>query len=971
MSVPFTQPAQGLAARVEARAAAAPDAPALVAGARRMAYGELNAAANRLAAGLIAAGIGPGDLVALELPADARFPVALLAVMKAGAGWLPLDPALPAARRLERLELARPALLLRAPDGPESGWTGLSLPLGEDALADLVSAAAGAALNLGRALDPATTAYVMFTSGSTGRPRGVRVTHGNLFDLFTPITPGLGLTAADTWSWSHSCSFGFSIWEIFGALLHGACLVAVPPALRVDPAAFCALLRAERVSVLSLTPSGLRLLLAGGMLPTLRDGPLRLVALSGEALRADDLAGWFGCFGTGGPRLVSSYAITETAGQLTLREFTPDDLDHARAARLGRPLAGRRLLLLDGQGHPVPTGATGELYVAGDCVAAGYVDDEQLTAARFPQLQSGEGPPLRCYRTGDLARRLPDGELEFAGRADAQLKHRGYRIEPAEIEAALRRHPAIRDAVVGMRGDAGGSQRLVAWLVPETQPAAASCEFWPSLGGYQVYDQLLYDLMGSERARVEAYRSALAAVAPGRVVLDMGTGRDALLARMAAAAGARRVYAVELLPDAAAEARALVERLGLGARISVLEGDAAALTLPEPVEVCTQGIIGNIGSADGIVPLWNAVLPLLAPGAVPVPERCTTLCAPVELPEAARAAPRFAPLAQRYVQALFEREGGEFDLRLCVRNLPPGSLLGRPAPFEDLDFRGPLATTGEGAAQFVIDRDGLLDGLLLWTVVGLAPGISVDYLAEQQAWLPVLLPFGEGGQPVRAGDRLSLRWRIACESDLRCPDYLLEAELEGAGRCVNLRHESRHRGTARGATALHRRLLEPGAAAPAPPAGEELRRWLAAGLPDYMLPASYSWLPALPLNTNGKLDRDALPEPGRTRLAAAATQAPRDPLEGDIAALWCQVLDIAAVGLDEDFFDLGGDSIAAVQLTTGLQRLVDDAVLLEALFDAPTVAGLAGWLRREHAAAVARCYPSAAAAGPPAVPGAA
>lgn len=961
MSAAAGRPARGLVAAVEARAAAAPAAPALVAGGRRLGYGELNAAANRLAATLIAAGIVPGDLVGLELPADARLPVALLAVMKAGAGWLPLDPVLPATRRLERLGLARPALLLRAPDAPGCGWTGRCLSLGDEVLS-----ATGAAPDPGLPLDPAATAYVMFTSGSTGQPRGVRVTCGNLLDLFTPITPELGLTADDTWSWSHSCSFGFSVWEILGALLHGACLVAVPPAVRANPAAFCALLRAERVSVLSLTPSGLRLMLADGALPALAGGALRLVALSGEPLRADDLAGWFGALGADGPRLVSSYAITETAGQLTLREFTPADLDHSRAARLGRPLPGRRLLLLDGEGQPVPAGATGELYVGGDCVAAGYLGEEALTAARFPLLDAGDGRPLRCYRSGDLARRLPDGELEFAGRADAQLKHRGYRIEPAEIEAALRRHPAIRDAVVGLRGDAAGTQRLVAWLVPETAPSAG-CEFWPSLGGYQVYDRLLYDLMGSERARVEAYRAALAAVAPGRVVLDMGTGRDALLARMAAAAGARQVYAAELLPDAAADARALVERLGLAGQVSVLEGDVADLALPEPVEVCTQGIIGNIGSADGIVPLWNAIRPLLAPGARAVPGRCTTLCAPVELPEPARTSPRFAPLARRYVQALFEREGGEFDLRLCVRNLPPGSLLGQPALFEELDFHGPLAASGAGAGEFVIARDGLLDGLLLWTVVDFAPGISVDYLAEQQAWLPVLLPLGAEALPVRAGDRLSLRWRIACESDPRCPDYLLEGELHGAaGResaaPIPLRHASRHRGAGRGTTALHRRLLEPAATVAAPPDGEVLRRWLAAELPDYMLPAAYGWLPALPLTANGKLDRDALPEPARARPVPAA-RMPVDPLERDIAALWCQVLDIDAVGVDQDFFDLGGDSIAAVQLTTGLQRLIDDAVLLEALFDAPTVGGLAGWLRREHAAAVARRYPAAAGAG--------
>jgi len=254
-------------------------------------------------------------------------------------------------------------------------------------------------------------------------------------------------------------------------------------------------------------------------------------------------------------------------------------------------------------------------------------------------------------------------------------------------------------------------------------------------------------------------------------------------------------------------------------------------------------------------------------------------------------------------------------------------------------------------------RDGRLDGLLLWTVVDTGAG-TVDYLSTQQGWLPVYLPLIDGGLGVVAGDEVCLRWERFCESDVRCPDYHVSAVVEARGGTHGpFTHVSRHLETGRARTGVHAALLADFAAEPPAATVEGLREWLAGRLPEHMIPTHWLFLPALPVNPSGKLDRGALPAPGRDRPALAmAYRAPRNRLEEDLARLWSDVLGLDGIGVDDNFFDLGGDSITAVQLTTGLQRLFNDTIMLVAIFDAPTVAGLAAYLQLEHAAAVRRRY---------------
>ncbi|MFP5285014.1 MAG: amino acid adenylation domain-containing protein, partial [Thermoanaerobaculia bacterium] len=424
--------------RFEEQADRAPQAPALSAGGEQLTYRELDERANRLAHHLLARGAGPGGRVALALERSADLVVAILAVLKTGAAYVPLDPAWPAERLAFALEDSGAALLVTPGD-----------------LAGLASRSSSRPV---LAADPALPAYVLYTSGSTGRPKGVVVSHANVDRLFTATGPWFAFGPDDVWTLFHSYAFDFSVWEMWGALLHGGRLVVVPYEESRSPEAFYRLLREERVTVLNQTPSAFRQLLwveeavLGDAPPDLA---LRWVIFGGEALDPACLAPWFGRHGDERPTLVNMYGITETTVHVTFRPLRRSDL--GRGSVLGRPLPDLQVHVLDRHLRPQPIGVPGEICVSGAGLSQGYHGRPDLTAERFLPW-----PGARLYRSGDLARRLPDGDLEYLGRIDDQVKIRGFRIEPGEIAAALAGHPGVRESAVLAR-----ERRLVAYVVPD------------------------------------------------------------------------------------------------------------------------------------------------------------------------------------------------------------------------------------------------------------------------------------------------------------------------------------------------------------------------------------------------------------------------------------------------------------------------------------------------------------------------
>ncbi|GGN53884.1 hypothetical protein GCM10011579_012500 [Streptomyces albiflavescens] len=404
-----------------------PTAPALVHDGTTTTYGELRDRAERLAAGLRTAGVRPGDRVGICLERSADLVVSMLAVLKAGAAYVPMDPAHPE-ERLDRTARDADVRLVVRDTAPYLGATRLDAPCG------------------GTPQDPA---YVIHTSGSTGRPKGVVVPHTNVLALLDATREDLGFCAEDTWTLFHSGAFDFSVWEIWGALLTGARLVIVDHWVARSPAEFHDLLVRESVTVLSQTPSAFGQLRAVDRTAKERL-PVRLVVLGGEALDTRPLLDWFDRYPEDRCRLVNMYGITETTVHATATTVTRREA-LAASRSVGRPLPGWSVSVRDERGHVLPPGAVGEIWVGGAGLALGYLGRPELTAERFVTDPYGGG---RRYRSGDLGRLRADGSLEHLGRIDSQVKVRGFRIELDEIRAVLLEDPAVTAAAVVLSGDA-------------------------------------------------------------------------------------------------------------------------------------------------------------------------------------------------------------------------------------------------------------------------------------------------------------------------------------------------------------------------------------------------------------------------------------------------------------------------------------------------------------------------------------
>ncbi|MCX4090722.1 non-ribosomal peptide synthase/polyketide synthase, partial [Nocardia sp. alder85J] len=462
----------------DATVAAHPDRVAVVADAERLSYRELDRRANHLAHSLIRTGVGPDTLVAVALPRSADLVVALLAVLKAGGGYLPIDPSYPAERIAFMLADAAPICMVTTEQHElivPTGLPVLPVPRPDTAGPDTAgpdTAGPEPVAGAGRAVPrPDNIAYVIYTSGSTGRPKGVAIPHRNVIRLFDNTRAAFGFDEHDVWTMFHSYAFDFSVWELWGPLLHGGTLVVVDFHTARAPEQFLELLRAHRVTVLNQTPSAFHQLAEAD-----RAAPaplaLRYIVFGGEALEPRRLTDWFARRGDTMPRLINMYGITETTVHVTYRALDAA-VARAHGSVVGRAVPGLRTYLLDSRLRPVPIGVPGEIYIAGAQLARGYLGRPALSAARFVADPFG-APGSRLYRSGDLARWSAAGELIHLGRADDQVKVRGYRIELGEIEAAVLAHPQVTHAAVIVRPGGRLGDQLVAYLVTDggTDPDA-------------------------------------------------------------------------------------------------------------------------------------------------------------------------------------------------------------------------------------------------------------------------------------------------------------------------------------------------------------------------------------------------------------------------------------------------------------------------------------------------------------------
>ncbi|WP_156671055.1 MULTISPECIES: non-ribosomal peptide synthetase, partial [unclassified Mycobacterium] len=463
----LTEPATpvSIPALFATQVARSPRAAAVTFEGRSMSYRQLDEASNRLAHLLIRRGAGPGETVALLLPRSADAIVAILAVLKTGAAYLPIDPALPEARIAFMLTDAAPlaAVTTAALAGLLDGHDLTVVDIAHHT----VRAQPKTALP---APGPENVAHVIYTSGTTGMPKGVAVSHHNVTRLFDAAAVCVELTPDQVWTQFHSYAFDFSVWEIWGALLHGGRLVVVPDSVARSPMDFHALLVSEKVTVFSQTPSAVRMLSPQGL-------ESAALVIGAEPVPAELVDRW-----APGRVMVNVYGPTESTIFVSASApLTPG----AGAPPIGSPVPGAALFVLDGWLRPVPTGVIGELYVAGRGVGYGYVRRAGLTATRFVACPFGQ-PGDRMYRSGDLVRWGADGQLQYLGRADEQVKIRGYRIEVGEVRSALAALDGVDEAVVIAREDRPADLRLVGYITGSGDPAELRAELAERLPAYMV-----------------------------------------------------------------------------------------------------------------------------------------------------------------------------------------------------------------------------------------------------------------------------------------------------------------------------------------------------------------------------------------------------------------------------------------------------------------------------------------------------
>ncbi|MFI6875979.1 amino acid adenylation domain-containing protein [Streptomyces sp. NPDC050400] len=959
-----------------------PEAVALIDGARTLTYAELDEHANRLAHHLIARGVRLDDVVGVQLPRSADAVVAMLAVLKAGAAYLPLDPAHPARRLAELAEEAGARVVLT------------------DTVADPASPATRPDLDVPQG----ASAYVLFTSGSTGRPKGVTNEHAAVVNRILWMQDAYGLRPGEAVLHKTPLGFDVSGWEWLWPLAVGARIVVAGDEGRRDPRVIARLIREHAVTTCHFVPSMLRAFL---------DGPaaecadvLRRVVCSGEELPPATARRFRSALPD--TRLYNLYGPTEAAIDVTAWQV-PEQLAPEHEARLpiGTPIAGARLHVLDARLEPVPPGAIGDLFIGGVPLARGYHGRSGLTADRF--LPDPFTPGGRLYRTGDRARWTADGTLDYLGRADHQLKIRGQRIEPGEIEAVLGAHPAVERAVVLPFRDAEGDLQLAAYagLGPDDGTAAAPegpetpagegnadhVDRWRTVfdDTYQASNPSaeVVDLAGwndsttgepiSEegmRVWVDETVDRITALNPSNV-LEIGCGTGQFLLRLAPRCA--RYVGTDISPG------------GLDRLATQLTADTTAELAVRPADdftgfaegefdtIILNSVVQYFPDVDYLLRVLRGALALLAPGGhlfvgdvrdLRLVEAFHCWVQAARLPDATPVADLRRLVDQQIAQeeelllhpALFETVAPAERVTLLAKSSPHRNELtrfrydviiaapggpGTPATPAAPDAWHPWAP-GAPERDGSYGLRGLPDARLTEDLarVRLLRESGADTVGALRRALAAADP-EPAGEPadltVPAGR--TLLPRLGAEAGLLDPEFR-EGSRPAAGRAPQLpptdgefANDPRR--------AIRARLTVAG-----------LREHLHRALPDYMVPASLMVVDRWPIGPNGKLDRAALPSPSSLRPALATGYvAPRDDTERIITRLWQEALGLDRIGVHDDFFSLGGHSLLAVQIVGRIQDRFGCELPLGVLLRAPTIAAVGEWITRTAAEPTPRIAP--------------
>ncbi|WP_031095154.1 non-ribosomal peptide synthetase [Streptomyces sp. NRRL S-15] len=927
-------PHETLPAAFEAQVARTPDRTALVHEGRTLSYAELNARANRLAHWLIERGAGPGQRVAIRMPRSFDLVVAVNAVVKTGAAYLPLETDLPDERVEQVLADSVPLLVLQElPDMTGGRDDNPRVEVGRD-----------------------DAAYVLYTSGSTGRPKGVVIPHRAGLNWTAWKQSHYGMSGDDRMLLKTSVGFDVSVPELFWPLQVGAAVVIARPDGQKDPEYLARLIREERVTDLHFVPSMLAEFLSE---PTaeLCTG-LRRVETAGEALPVE-LAERFARV-LPDTELHNLYGPTE-GGPITACRYRAEP--GAKAVPIGPPVWNTRVYVLDEALRQVPLGVPGELYASGDGMASGYLNRPDLTAERF--VASPFDSETRMYRTGDLVRWRAEGTLDYLGRVDDQVKVRGFRVEPGEVANVLLKHPSVHRAVVVPQGS-GAARTLAAYVSPTTQwlHSADQEEDAAHLERRRQHsDDRSASRPGSAgREPVDAAARQLERIRPKRV-LEIGCGRGELLLRYAADCAS--VHALDPSATALEAARRDVARRGWS-HVTLIQGDALSVAeLPgaEFDTIVLNSVVRHFPNEEYLEKVLTLLVPLLADGG-------SILVGDVRNLDLFTA----QLCADEWDRAGSGTTVDELAGQVRRSRREERELLVSPTYFARL----PERFTGLGAVDVVVGRESDREALAYRYDVILrkdaAPAASLTWLdaaspAELRALLDGEVPdrFGVSGltnprvtDAVRLGAELGRRPHPRAAEPLaprsRTADEAAELEavlryaeelgfhvaatwsqdrLDGLDLVLGRRELPRVRAREpyrAPAATNHPQLGERGQSL-----ARALKEHLSAQLPHYMVPGVFVILDELPVTRNGKVDKRELPDPDEADVTKERYVAPRTEAQQVLCRIVADVLGLTQVGIQDNFFDLGGHSLLATRLTLRIRKETGAELPLQLIFSGASI----------------------------------
>ncbi len=878
----------------EAQVEKTPDAPAVIFGDERLSFRELNARANQLAHHLRRVGVGPEALVALCVNRSVEMLVGLLGVWKSGAAFVPLDAGQPKQRLAFVLaETRTPVILTQRPllaVLPDVGGRVILLDEVSEALAG------ESAENPPPASLPGNVAYVIYTSGSTGRPKGVAVEHRSVAHLVAALRASVyaGRETPLRVSVNAPLAFDAAIKQVV-QLVCGHALVVIPEEARLDGAEMLRIVESHRLDVLDCTPSQLRLLLDAGLCSKPEWSPA-LALVGGEAI---DEASWKRLGEQRWTSFHNVYGPTECTVDATAC------LVDAQSPRpsIGRPLADTRVYVLDGQMRPVPLGVAGELYIGGAGVARGYVGRPELTAERFVPDSFGAEPGARLYRTGDKVRFLTDGQLEFLGRIDRQVKVRGYRIELGEVEGVLAEHPSVRECVVEAREDEAGGARLAAYVVPHRRNMSAvegrARHRLPNGMAVVQQNRNETDYLYHEIFENRTYLRHGLELPEGACVFDVGANIGMFTLFVAQHCPGARVYAFEPIQPIFDTLRLNVKLYGADARLYAIgfsdSGREATFTYyPQYSMMSSQSEYARAGDDVDVI--------------------------------------------KRYMRN--QQEDGAADMATLLEHADE-LLAGR---FEGHAFRSRLKRLSEFIREEGVERIDLLKIDVQRAELDVLRGIDdEDWPKIRQVVMEV-----HDGKGTESEGRVA---EIIALLESRGFSAVAEQDevLKGTDRhnlyAVRRGAESRPPEAANGHERNGHALVERAAILTA----DGLQEYLRERLPAYMVPSAFVTLDELPLTRNGKVDRAALPAPEAARPELGANfVAPQTRIERALAVIWQQALGVECVGVNDNFFDLGGHSLLMVQVHSRMREVLGSQVSMIEMFQHPTISALAKRLSDEQ-----------------------